>query len=126
MVEPDARTAFDAAAERLGQAGVRMRKVTLPKAFDTLADAQRVVMACEATRNYAYETDRRSEQLRPQFRALTTSGWSIPRRDYLASSASIQRVEHQLPLLCEGVDAWLSPSAMGELRRSNKGPAIPS
>lgn len=111
-IEPACRAVVEEAVAHLAEV-TDVVEVTLPEAFDALADAQSTIMAVEVLRSMRSTLDQHAELL------------SGPLREYLAQAetrldaydealASAARARAMLPQALDGLDALLTPSVLGE------------
>ena len=125
LAEPQARQALDDFVQTCRQAGAVISELDLPAQFAGLIEAQKTIMAYEAAHNYVYETTRCPEQLSGAFRALTETGSRIGRDDYVQAKHAVVLANRVLRTVAAGVDAWISPAAIGEAPLATSGTGDP-
>ena len=125
LAEPQARQALDDFVQTCRQAGAVISELDLPGQFADLIEAQKTIMAYEAAHNYVYETTRCPEQLSGAFRALTETGSRIGRDDYVQAKHAVVLANRVLRTVAAGVDAWISPAAIGEAPLATSGTGDP-
>jgi Asp-tRNA(Asn)/Glu-tRNA(Gln) amidotransferase A subunit family amidase len=108
------REAVEAGAESLRRAGARVHEVVLPAHFAALIDAQKTIMACEAARNFLFETTRHGERVSDALRALADLGWRTPRSAYVDAKRMVAGAASELGAVLAGCDALIAPATLGE------------
>lgn len=111
---PATAAALEEAADRLSRAGAHVSEMTLSYEFDTLLDAQKVIMAHEAARALAFERLHHREHLSGQLLALLDEGMNTSVDVYDASIRTVRHCLDRLRTLMADVDVLLTPSAPGE------------
>jgi Asp-tRNA(Asn)/Glu-tRNA(Gln) amidotransferase A subunit family amidase len=111
-VEPDARERIERAARRLAEVA-DLLEVTLPPAFDGLADAQASIMAVESLEALTPEWTGHRDRLSPELRTYLDDA---PRHldAYDDAVALAGRCRTMLDGVFDGLDALLAPSVLGE------------
>ncbi|MCE5242748.1 MAG: amidase, partial [Desulfobacteraceae bacterium] len=112
--EEGTRTAFEAARNKLEEAGIAVGEVALPAPFSGLAAAQREIMAFEAARSLSFEYQQHREMLSPFVTGLIEAGEAVTTHAYDTALALTARCRALLPEVFSGYDALLAPSAAGE------------
>ena len=125
LAQPQARQAVQNFADACRRAGANVTELDLPEQFADLIDAQKTIMAYEAAHNYVFETIRYSAQLSPAFRALTEAGSKVGRDDYARARRSVVLANRVLRGITAGVDAWITPAAIGEAPLATSGTGDP-
>lgn len=111
--EVDMSVAIAEAAEALTAAGLRVREVRLPDAFDVAQLDQRIIQLSEMSRLYASEHRHFRDQLSDELVAFLDEGAAVPADKYQAALARTDAARKQVALLFADCDAMLMPSATG-------------
>jgi len=106
--------AIEAAARRFAAAGSRVTEFHVPGDFAALTEAQKTVMAFDATRSFAYEHLAHGDQLSAKLRELIAVGARCSLQDYAKAQTSAEDTRRQLDEQLQPVDLLLTPSAVGE------------
>ena len=114
LAEPETVAAVDGAAAAARAAGAAVDEVTLPTAFDALADARRAINDYERARAMAHEWRTDRDRLSPAMRATVAGGLAIPYPEYRAALARTRDCRHLLDWLFDQWDALLAPAVNGE------------
>ena len=114
LAEPETVAAVDGAAAAARAAGAAVDEVTLPAAFDALADARRAINDYERARAMAHEWRTDRDRLSPAMRATVEAGLAIPYAEYRAALARTRDCRHLLDWLFDQWDALLAPAVNGE------------
>ena len=114
LAEPETVAAVDGAAAAARAAGAAVDEVTLPAAFDALADARRAINDYERARAMAHEWRTDRDRLSPAMRATVAGGLAIPYAEYRAALARTRDCRHLLDWLFDQWDALLAPAVNGE------------
>ncbi|HET6411440.1 MAG TPA: amidase [Anaeromyxobacter sp.] len=109
---PESRAAVLEAADRLSRGGARVGEEG--ERFDGLGEAQREVMAFEATRAFSSLLPKERERLSPQFRDLLAKGEATPPSAYAQALALRDRARARLSVVFGRFDVLLTASAPGE------------
>lgn len=117
--------AFEAAAARLSAAGATVVEITLPQSFDHLGDAQKVVMAYEASRCLVAEEISAPEKLSPKLAQLLAEGRAFGPQAYDAARKRASRARHALFAVMDDVDVLMAPAAPGEAPLRTEGTGDP-
>lgn len=107
-------TVFYRAAELLQKAGAQVVDTHLPEAFDGLATAQEDIMAYEATRGLAFESNNHRDKLSSKLSMLLTSGTEITPKCYDHALRQADSCRSNLNEVFKDLDVILAPSAPGE------------
>jgi amidase len=109
-----AQQALLAAAQRLKAAGASVSDVSLDSDFNTLYEAQGVVMRYEAARATAWEMAHRRSLLSRDLWLRLEQGMATPHSQYLAALALTRHCSAKLEATWQSCDVLLSLSAPGE------------
>lgn len=112
-IEPAGARAFDEAERRCREAGVQVRDLKLPRAWQPLAQAQKTIMAFETARSLSREWQDHRHQLSAALRGLIEEGLACAQADYAAAQSLALAARRELAGLMADVDALLVPSAPG-------------
>jgi Asp-tRNA(Asn)/Glu-tRNA(Gln) amidotransferase A subunit family amidase len=108
--EPQARAAFEALAQRLGDC---VAVVDLPDAYAAAWDDQRVIMATDMAHNFGALVARGGEASSQQLRDLLAEGSKTNALRYLAARDNAPRYAAGIGDIFKRYDAILTPSAPG-------------
>ena len=109
--EPEVRRHGESVAQRLAEAGARVREVRLPAPFELILAVHRVTMQAEAAAVHADWIADKAEAYSPRIRAEAMVGQLIPTPAYLHAQRLRRRLEEQVDGLFDGLDALLLPTA---------------
>jgi amidase len=124
-LQPAARTALEAAVERLRGAGARVEALEPPASLRPIEDAQRTVMAYEAAHGYLFECTHYAQALSPQFHALCDQGRALGRERYLDALNQIASAQVDFARAFAGFDGWIAAAALGEAPPASEGTGDP-
>jgi len=114
-----ARAALESAAEALSRAGYLVRRVPLMPDFDEIARRHQTILAAEAARVHAEWFSAHAAAYHPRTSELLVRGQAVD-DDRLRESLA-EQAKFRLSLLetmdSQGIDAWISPSAVGPAPR---------
>jgi Asp-tRNA(Asn)/Glu-tRNA(Gln) amidotransferase A subunit family amidase len=108
--DPEARSAFEALAKRLGDGAT---PVDLPDFFKDAWDDQRVVMGADMAHNLGDMVDRGGEASSKQLREFLAEGRAVSEVRYLTARDNAKRYAAGLSAILKNYDAILTPSAPG-------------
>ena len=111
---PETRSLFDDLEARLSAAGARAGTVSLPAAFDGLAEAHAAIWDYEIARCLADEHRRFRDRVREPLRSQLDRGWSISPALYDAAHELARACRRALAAAMGDFDALVVPSAPGE------------
>jgi len=111
---PDCQQALDSVARQLSAQGARVSAAELPGHFVGLAQVHKTIMAYEAARSLAFESDRHHDALSPQMRQLLAEGLQVERAQYLAALETGAAARREFSDWRQRWDIVLAPSAVGE------------
>jgi Asp-tRNA(Asn)/Glu-tRNA(Gln) amidotransferase A subunit family amidase len=112
---PETVAAIERAAGLLAEAGAEVRDLDLPAGFETLNEAQRVVMAWESKTQFLPEYLDHYDRLHPEFRRKVENGDGITPEQYLAAIDHAAACRPAFDgLFGASLDVVLTPSAPGE------------
>ena len=114
LAQPETAAAVDETAEAARAAGAAVDEVTLPAAFDALADARRAINDYERARAMAHEWRTDRDRLSPAMRKTVEAGLAVPHAEYRAALARTRDCRHLLDWLFDDWDALLAPAVNGE------------
>ena len=109
--DDDARTGFEALAERLGDA---CDIVDLPEPFERALDCHRTLMCADVAKSLAGLYERGKDRLSGGLRAMIEEGRSIPAVDYNRALDFAAVLEAGLERLFERYDAIVTPATGGQ------------
>jgi Asp-tRNA(Asn)/Glu-tRNA(Gln) amidotransferase A subunit family amidase len=114
-----ARAALESAAEALSRAGYLVRRVPLMPDFDEIARRHQTILAAEAARVHAEWFRAHAAAYHPRTSELIVKGQAVD--DGRLREALAEQARFRLSLLetmdSQGIDAWISPSAVGAAPR---------
>ncbi len=111
---PETIAALEAAARKLGAAGVAVRAIDLPAAYAGLVRAQSDIMCFEETHSLAHERNRHWTQISERLRGTINAGLQVSPERYAAAQALAVACRGVLAGLFVDCDVLLAPSAPGE------------
>jgi Asp-tRNA(Asn)/Glu-tRNA(Gln) amidotransferase A subunit family amidase len=112
--EPSTRTAVEQAAAALERKGARVREVDLGRSFRGLAESQISIMGSEAAQSLRLEQSTREADLSPRMREFLRQGAAVPAERLREAHEHAARCRGALAQLFAGLDAVLTPAAVGE------------
>ena len=101
-------------AERLSQAGVRVASVDSPPAFESLLEAQIVIMEAEAAMSLSDEYSAHRDQCSARLIKAIERGYTIEIERLFAARDVVKKAIAALEEIFKDVDVLLSPPAAGE------------
>ena len=101
-------------AERLSQAGVRVASVDSPPAFESLLEAQIVIMEAEAAMSLSDEYSAHLDQCSARLIKAIERGYTIEIERLFAARDVVKKAIAALEEIFKDVDVLLSPPAAGE------------
>lgn len=108
-VDVQVASAFDAACERLQQAGVTLTDVTIPHAGDVAAIYLHIVLA-EAAAYHASALERRADDYTPNVRMRLEMGRYILGEDYARALRGRELIRRDVDAALQGVDGLFLPA----------------
>ena len=111
---PETQKLFEALPARMQARGATAGTLSLPAAFDGLAEAQGTIWDFEMARCLADEYRRYPDLIRERLRQQLAGGWTIPPARYDAAQALARACRRQLDGALGDFDALVVPSAPGE------------
>lgn len=114
---PGTMNALEQAVQRLSRSGAEVSESVLSYEFDSLLDAQKVIMAYEGARALAFERFAHGERLSASLRGLLEEGAAITAEVYDAAVATARLCRQRLQACMDGVDVLLAPSVQDEAPR---------
>ena len=115
LLEPSTQKLFENAAQKLARAGATVTDVDLPKDFEGIPDAHRLISGFEFARNLTWEVenhwDKISETLR---KGRLTDGLSCSYEAYLEARALAERCRQLIAPILDNYDVLLTACATGE------------
>jgi amidase len=112
--EPTTRAAVEAAAARLELAGAQVREVVLGAPFAGLIETQIAIMGAEAAVSMRRELEQRPYDLSAKLREFLEAGRAVTPERLRAAHFQADTCRRELEALFKGVDALLTPAAVGE------------
>jgi len=112
--DPESRWAVEEAGRRLEDSGASVVEVDLPSSFVGLSTAQTVIQQYEAARSFSFEYERHRDELSVVLRQGIAEGLEVDpgRYDEARHQGALARASEGE--LFDGVDALLTPVAIGE------------
>jgi amidase len=110
---PDCQAAVEGVAARLAWAGADIRDVTMPRIFDGLGAAYRVIANYEGRRALAREARDHPEQLSRALRSMLTESAGIGDDDYSSALRAIADLQRLFDGAFHRCDVVITPSAPG-------------
>ena len=114
VADPHVQKNLESAAQRLEQAGAKVRDFDLPPGSKQIFDNYRVVGNYESARALGWEYANCPSQLSKNLTPLLEQGWKITRAEYDATREVIRTVGRVLTETLREVDFLLTPSAPSE------------
>jgi Asp-tRNA(Asn)/Glu-tRNA(Gln) amidotransferase A subunit family amidase len=115
LVEPSTQDLFEKAAQSLARAGATVSDVELPKEFEGIPDAHRLISGFEFSRNFAWEIEHHWDKISETLRnGRIKDGLSCSHESYLESRALAERCRHLISPILENYDVLLTACATGE------------
>jgi len=112
--EPATRSAIEGAAARLELSGAQLREVVLGAPFAGLIDSQIAIMGAEAAVSLRRELEERPHDLSERLREFLEAGRAVTPERLRAAHYQADTCRRELETLFKGVDALITPAAMGE------------
>jgi Asp-tRNA(Asn)/Glu-tRNA(Gln) amidotransferase A subunit family amidase len=114
LAEASTRRIVEDAAARLARAGARVEERDLAPEFAGLAEAQRTIMAAEAARSFRSILAEHGARVSAVLRDLVRDGERAGPEREAAARRQAERCRERLADVFAGIDALLTPSAVGE------------
>lgn len=115
LLEPSTQDLFENAAQRVAGAGAKVSDVELPKDFEGIPDAHRLISGFEFSRNFAWEIEHHWEKISETLRnGRIKDGLSCSYESYLESRALAERCRQLIAPILEKYDVLLTACATGE------------
>jgi Asp-tRNA(Asn)/Glu-tRNA(Gln) amidotransferase A subunit family amidase len=121
QADPASHRALERVRDLIEAKGMVVSTLELPSAFGHLSQANRVIMAVEASRTNGEIYDRAANLLGPATRTLIETGRSTSEEQYQSALALARECREQHEELMQGYDALLTFSAPGEAPLSAQG-----
>jgi len=112
--EPSTRAAVETAAATLERAGAQVREIDLGRSFQGLAETQIALMGAEAAQSLRSERIMREADLSPRLREFLQQGASVSPERLREAREHADRCRGEIGELLSGLDAVLTPAAVGE------------
>lgn len=115
LLEASTQDLFENAARRLARAGASVSDVELPKDFEGIPDAHRLISGFEFSRNFTWEIEHHWEKISETLRnGRIKDGLSCSYESYLESRALAERCRQRIAPILEQYDVLLTACATGE------------
>jgi Asp-tRNA(Asn)/Glu-tRNA(Gln) amidotransferase A subunit family amidase len=114
LADDATRANLEAAAQRLSQAGARVKPCDLPQGAEQLFDRHKVIMGFETARALAWEYATHPEKISPTLKPRLDEGWKVTRAAYDEMRGIARRCRRELADQMRDLDFILTPSAPGE------------
>ena len=127
QMESSTQALFEDAVKKLARAGTKVADVELPREFDDIPEAQRLIAGFEFTRNFTWEIEHHWEKLSETLRnGRLKVGMACSFERYLESRALAERCRQLIAPILEDYDVLLTACATGEapVGLSNTGNAM--
>ncbi len=114
QAKPEAHEAWKLAGQKLAEAGLALEEIELPRWFESLIDAQKIVQTYETSRNMVVEYENNRAQLSARITEALAEGWKITPDDYMRARSDILRARQEFSAIagrCEGI---MMPATTGE------------
>ncbi len=111
--QPETIAALEAAAQKLGAAGVTVREVSLPPTYASLVQAQTDIMLLEQAQSLAYERLTHWTQISERLRGILEAGLKVSLERYDAAQTLARNCRRTLTEVFADCDVLLAPSAPG-------------
>ncbi len=108
--DPEARAAFEALVEQLGEAA---KPIDLPEPFGEAWDDLRTIMSADMAHNLSDVVERGNDALSVQLRDFLAEGREVSAVDYLAARNQARRYAAGLGEIFTQFDAILTPATTG-------------
>ncbi len=108
--DPVVRAMMDRAGERLTEAGILLREMPLPAAFDDVVARHRIVMAVEAAQFHEQRLRRHPEDYAPRIRSLLQEGLACPAPEYARTKEHQRQLRELMAECLRDVDVLLCPA----------------
>ena len=112
--DPCMRESFEANLRALSAAGVTVTELAMPAAFDTMGEAQDVIMAYDLAREYAALKRDHAALCDPGLIEYLTMGEGLSAADYAGALDAADACRRAFYDAARGVDAVVMPSTLGE------------
>ncbi|HXD18875.1 MAG TPA: amidase [Vicinamibacterales bacterium] len=109
LLDPQVAAAFDAACERLREAGARLEEVSIPHVGDVAAIYLHIVLT-EAAAYHAKTLERRPEDYTPNVRIRLEMGRYVLGEDYARAMRGRELIRREVDAALEDQDALLLPT----------------
>ena len=115
LVSGEGRAGYEAALDRLRDAGVKVRRVPAVGDLEALAQRQVDVGRYEIARTHAAWFAAHGERYRPETVAAIRQGQTVTRQEYdeALAGCAVHRAGLVARMDVEGLDLWVAPSAVG-------------
>jgi amidase len=115
LLEPSTQDLFENAARTLASAGAKISDVELPKEFEGIPDAHRLISGFEFSRNFTWEIEYHWEKISETLRnGRIKDGLSCSFESYLEARALAERCRQLIAPALENYDVLLTACATGE------------
>lgn len=124
-LEPAAQFEIERVVEVLQMRGVQIKEIDFSESYSTLFRDHALIMAYEASRNYAFECEKHRKSLSAPFLALCKRGALVSYREYKAAVVRVSRARCAFSHDVAEFDGVLAPSALGEAPEASVGTGSP-
>ena len=115
LVEPATQKLFEDAVQTLARAGAKVNDVDLPKDFEGIPDAHRLISGFEFSRNFTWEIEHHWDQISDTLRnGRLKDGLNCSFERYLESRSLAERCRQLFETIIEQYDVILTACAIGE------------
>jgi amidase len=115
LVEPAVQSQFEEVAQKLARSGAKVFELELPKEFEEIPEAHRLISGFEFSRNFSWEIQNHWEQISTTLRSLRIKdGMTCSFERYLEARALAERCRRQMATIQEPYDVLLTACATGE------------
>jgi amidase len=115
LLEPSTQAIFEDAATRLARAGARVSDLTLPKEFDDIPEAHRLISGFEFSRNFTWEIENHWEKISTTLReGRIKDGLTCSFERYIEARNLAEQCRHTITPILDEYDVVLTACATGE------------
>lgn len=115
LLEPTTQQLFEDAARKLARAGAKVTDVELPRDFEGIPEAHRLISGFEFARNFTWEIEHHWEQISTTLRnGRLTDGLTCSYSTYLEARGLAERCRQLIGPIQDDFDILLTACATGE------------